>query len=389
MAIPLISNVGFTEVDSSGSLNTKAGDRTKLPIQFFRLSDNISGNLSLDNNSAHKKIILDTNGNNITNSSGSPLTTNSSTTLELKGSGNVQSTLKTFTSSGSGNTTISEADNSTVVVQTDTHTFDTALVSDTRGSGASSGSGGGVSFGDGNTTVTKPNTGSATGMLVNETYYTTGFTTLFGGVGLDNIDRSDFGMSFTHAFMEDGTRISGRISGPSTSGGTGGTSTFDGGTSKRPSTNTTHSHAGSTYRFMKWNDALVGVNNGNSGSFDIEMFIDSATGKAVVAIIGGRGAFNQIKNVSVTGPTAGRRFIFTNNLAISCVLSGSDPFSATVSAGATSTANRDSTDSSFSLTGTISGSDGSSRPFALKDINDGSGSVDETAYTGTKSVSAF
>ena len=48
MAIPLISNVGFTEVDSSGSLNTKAGDRTKLPIQFFRLSDNISGNLSTE-----------------------------------------------------------------------------------------------------------------------------------------------------------------------------------------------------------------------------------------------------------------------------------------------------------------------------------------------------
>ena len=395
MAIPLISNVGFTEVSSSGSLNTKAGDRTKLPIQFFRLSDNISGNLSLDNNSAHKKIILDTNGNNITNSSGSPLTTNSSTTLELKGSGNVQSTLKTFTSSqsstgNSGVTTISEADNSTVNVQTDTHTFDTALVSDVRTPpGGGSTSGGGVSFGDGNTTVTKPNTGSATGMLVNETYYTTGFTTLFGGVGLDNIDRSDFGMSFTHAFLEDGTPISGRISGPSTSGGTGGTSTFDGGTSKRPSTNTTHSHAGSTYRFMKWDNALVGVNSGNTGSFDIEMFIDSATGKAVVAIIGGRGAFNQIKNVSVTGPTAGRRFIFTNNLAISCVLSGSDPFSATVSAGATSTANRDSTDGSFSLTGTISGSDGSSRPFALKDINDGSGSVDETAYTGTKSVSAF
>jgi len=388
MAIPLISNVGFTEVSSSGSLNTKAGDKTKLPIQFFRLSDNISGNLSLDNNSAHKKIILDTNGNNITNSSGSPLTTNSSTTLELKGSGNVQSTLKTFTSSqsstsNSGTTTISEADNSTVNVQTDTHTFDTALVSDTRSAGS------GVTFGDGNTTIRRPQDSSNTSGLVNETYYTTGFTTLFGGVGLDNIDRSDFGMSFTHAFLEDGTPISGRISGPSTSGGTGGTSTFDGGTSKRPSTNTTHSHAGATYRFMKWNGALVGVNNGNSGSFDIEMFIDSNTGKAVVRIIGGRGAFNQIKNVSVTGPTAGRRFIFTNNLAISCVLSGSDPFSATVSAGATNTVNRDSTDGSFSLTGTISGSDGSSRPFALKDINDGSGSVNEDAYTGTKSVSAF
>ena len=390
MAIPLISNVGFTEVDSSGSLNTKAGDRTKLPIQFFRLSDNISGNLSLDNNSAHKKIILDTNGNNITNSSGSPLTSNSSTTLELKGSGNVQSTLKTFTSSGSGNTTISEADNSTVTVQTDTYEFDTLLVNDVRPDpGNSFGSGGGTPFGDGNTTVTKPNTGSATGMLVSEAYYTTSYATLFGGVGLDNINRSDFGMSFTHAFVEDGTRISGRISGPSTSGGTGGTSTFDGGTSKRPSTNTTHSHAGSTYRFMKWNGALVGVNNGNSGSFDIEIFIDSATGKAVVAIIGGRGAFNQIRNVSVTGPTAGRRFIFTNNLAISCVLSGSNPFNATVSAGATNQVDRDSTDSSFSLTGTISGNDGSSRPFALKDINDGSGSVNEDAYTGTKSVSAF
>lgn len=382
MAIPLISNVGFTEVSSSGSLNTKAGDKTKLPIQFFRLSDNISGNLSLDNNSAHKKIILDTNGNNITNSSGSPLTTNSSTTLELKGSGNVQSTLKTFTSSqsstsNSGTTTISEADNSTVVVQTDTHTFDTALVDDNRSAGS------GVTFGDGNTTIRRPQDSSNTTGLVNETYYTTGYATLFGGVGLTNINRSDFAMSFTHAFLEDGTPISGAIVGPS------GPSTFDGVSASQPDTNTTHSHAGDTYRFMRWNSALVGVNSGNSGTFAIEMFIDSNTGKAVVRIVGGRGAFNQIKNVDVVGPTAGRRFIFTNNLAISCVLSGSDPFSATVSAGATNTVNRDSTDGSFSLTGTISGSDGSSRPFALKDINDGSGSVNEDAYTGTKSVSAF
>ena len=382
MAIPLISNVGFTEVSSSGSLNTKAGDKTKLPIQFFRLSGNISGNLSLADDSAHKKIILDTDGNNITNSTGSPLTTNSTTTLELKGSGNVQSTLKTFTSSqsstgNSGTTTISEADDSTVVVQTDTHEFDTALVDDNRSAGS------GVSFGDGNTTVTKPNTGSTAGMLVNETYYTTGYATLFGGVGLDNINRSDFAMSFTHAFLEDGTPISGAIVGPS------GPSTFDGVSADQPDTNTTHSHAGGTYRFMRWNSALVGVNNGNTGTFAIEMFVDSATGKAVVAIIGGRGAFNQIKNVDVVGPTAGRRFIFTNNLAISCVLTGDDPFNATVSAGATNTVNRDSTDGSFSLTGTISGSDGSSRPYALKEINDGTGTVNEDAYTGTKSVSAF
>ena len=56
--------------------------------------------LTLDNNSAHKNNI-DTNGNNITNPSGSPLTNNSSVALESKGSGNVQSTLKTFTSSQS------------------------------------------------------------------------------------------------------------------------------------------------------------------------------------------------------------------------------------------------------------------------------------------------
>ena len=35
MAIPFITNVGFTDVSSSGSLNTKAGDKTKLPVQFL------------------------------------------------------------------------------------------------------------------------------------------------------------------------------------------------------------------------------------------------------------------------------------------------------------------------------------------------------------------
>ena len=377
MAIPLISNVGFTEVSSSGSLNTKAGDKTKLPVQFFKLSDNISGNLSLDNNSAHKKIILDTNGNNITNSSGSPLTTNSSTTLELKGSGNVQSTLKTFTSSGSGDTTISEADNSTVVVQTDTHEFDTALVDDNRSAGS------GTSFGDGLSTFRRPQESGNNSGMVNETYNTTSYATLFGGPSLANANRSDFAMSFSHAFLEDGTPISGALVGPS------GPSTFDGVSAVQPTTNTTHSVSGVTYRYMFFDNALVGVNNGNAGNFDIEIFVDVNTGKLVVNIVGGRGAFNQIKNVDVVGPTAGRRFIFTNNLAISCVLSGSNPFNATVSAGATNQVDRDSTDSSFSLTGTISGNDGSSRPFALKEINDGTGTVNEDAYTGTKSVSAF
>ena len=384
MSIPLVSNLGFTEVSSSGTLNDKAGvAKSKLPVQFFKLTDNVSGNLTMTNDSAHKKIIIDTNGNTILNSSGSPITNNSSTDVELIGSGNVQSTLKTFTSSESstsntGTTTISEADNSTVAVADDAHTFDAALIDDNRSAGS------GTSFGDGNTTVTKPNTGSTADMLVNETYYTTANTTNFGGVGLTNINRSDFAMSFTHAFLEDGTPISGAIVGPS------GPSTFDGVSADQPDTNTTHSHAGATYRFMRWNSALVGVNNGNSGTFAIEMFINSANGNAVVAIVGGRGAFNQIKNVDVLGVTAGRRFTFTNNLAISCVLSGADPYDGvTVGAGATAVANRDSTDGSFSLTGTVSGSDGSSQPYSVKPVNDGTGSLVTTNHTGTRSASAF
>ena len=126
--IPFISNAAVTEVNSSGNLNDKAGSsKSKLPIQIFRLTDNVSGNLTMTNNSAHKKIFLDTNGNNITNSTGSPITNNSSTALEIIGSGNVQSTLKTFSASESsdshtGTTTISNSDSSTLVVD-DGHTF--------------------------------------------------------------------------------------------------------------------------------------------------------------------------------------------------------------------------------------------------------------------------
>jgi len=390
MSIPFISNVALTEVDSSGTLNDKAGTtKSKLPIQIFKLTGNISGNLTLNNNSAHKKIILDTNGNTIINSAGSPLTTNSSINLELKGSGNVQSTLKTFNSTetntdNSGVTTISEADNSTVNVQTDTYEFDAVLVNDNRSAG------GGVAFTDFNTTVRRPQDSGSTSRRANPTYYTTDYGTKAGGPALTNINRSDFGMSFTHAFLEDGTPISGRISGPSSPGGTGGTSTFDGGTSKRPSINTTYSVSGVTYRYMYYSGALVGVNNGNSGTFDIAIYIDVNTQKLVVEIIGGRGAFNQIKNVSVTGPTPGRRFIFTNNLAQPCVLSGSNPYdSVTVNAGATAQSDRNSENGSFNITGTISGSDGSGQPFALKPVNDGSGAINTSAYSGTLSASAL
>jgi hypothetical protein len=386
MSIPFIGNVGFTEISSAGSLTTAASTKIGLPIQLFKLTSSISGQLTLTENSNHKKVIIDTNGNNIINDAGSPLNVDcpSGVPVELKGSGNVQSTIKTFTSavtdtSNTGTTTIAEAGNSTLAVTTD-HTFTEQTVDINKNAGN------GNTFGDGFTTVTSPKDGSVSRM-VNESYYLSSMATNFGGNDLDNIDRSDFGMSFTHAFLEDGTPISGRISGPSTPGGTGGTSSFDGGTSKRPSENAVYSG----YRYMKWNNALVGVNNGNSGNFDIEIFINSANGLAVVAIIGGRGAFNQIKNVDVFTTSTGRKFTFTNNTSHTITLSGSDPYSSTsVSASGTGVVNRDSEDGSFSITGTFPDTNDSGAPLSSLGLNETSSTtVNVDNHTGTNSVKAF
>ena len=357
MAIPYITNVGFTDVSSSGSLNTKAGDKTNLPVQFFRLSGAITGALTLDNNSAHKKIILDTNGNNITNSSGSPLTTNSSTTLELKGSGNVQSTLKTFTSSESstsntGTTTISEADNSTVVVTSVARDADISL---TDGVSVSTGFSGVFTTSD---TVLLPNTekitlppnpGTNTGSL-QASARTAGeqMLALAGGdANMTNLKDSNFSITFGNGVTKTGSDAT------------------------TPSSN--------TVRFSASGGGQVSFTI--IGTIGVDAFMRPILDSGSVSSI-------RIPNNTVAG--GGRTIAFTNNLAISCVLTGADPFdSVTVTAGATNTQTRSTTDGSFSLTGTISGSDGSSRPYALKDMNDGSGSVNEDAYTGTKSVSAF
>ena len=369
MAIPLISNVGFTEVSSSGSLNTKAGDKTKLPIQFFRLSGAVTGALTLDNNSAHKKIILDTNGNNITNSSGSPLTTNSSTTLELKGSGNVQSTLKTFTSSESstshtGTTTLSAADNSTVVV---TSVARTADISESGGVSVASGFGGSYSTSSriylpNSELITHPaNPGSNTGSQSSAA--TAAANTMFTIVGGANMPNIQSGAGFSVAVTHSGSTTT-HTAPTSTSGSQGSVGyvvNFDNGGNK-----------GIRFRLLSGNHVRC------------ESISDPSTSGISAPSVSAM----KIPNNTVAG--GGRTIAFTNNLAISVVLTGADPFdSVTVTAGATNTQTRSTTDGSFSLTGTISGNDGSSRPFALKDINDGTGSVNEDAYTGTKSVSAF
>ena len=387
MSIPLISNVGFTEINSAGSLTTAAGAKIALPVQLFKLTDNITGQLTLTENANHKKVIIDTNGNNISNDTGSPLNVDcpSGVPVELKGSGNVQSTLKTFTSAvtdttNTATTTIATAGNSTLAVST-SHTFTEQVRDDNRNVG------GGTAFGDGFDTVYSPKASGNVSRMVSGAYYSTSMTDDFGGIDLDNIDRSDFGMSFSHAFMEDGTPISGRISGPATPGGTGGTSTFDGGTSKRPSENQVYG----SYRYMKWLNALVGVNRGNSGSFDIEIFINQTNGAAVVAIIGGRGAFNQIKNVDIFTTSTGRQFTFTNNTSHTITLSGGNPYTNTVvTASGTGVVTRDSQDGSFDITGTFPDTNDSGAPLSSLGLNETSSTtVNVDNHTGTNSVRAF
>ena len=352
MSIPLISGLGFTEVDSAGNLNDKAGTaKSKLPIQFFRLSDNISGNLTLSNDSAHKKIILDTNGKTITNSSGSPLTTNSSTTLELKGSGNIQSTLKTFTASESstsntGTTTISNSDSSTVVVALVDRTAD---ISASGGVSVASGFGGSMSgvgpfyFPITELLTLPSNPGGNTGSLSGGASTAVAqLFTLVGGAGMPNL-QSGAGFS---------VNVDGTVhTAPSSTSGSAGSSGF----------------------------------NVKFGALTFENF-----GSNRIRIFGGSLSVSAMKIPNNTVSNGGRTIAFTNNLAISVVLTGSDPYdSVTVAAGATNTVTTTTTDGSFSLTGTISGSDGSSQPFALVPPNNGTGSINADAYTGTLSASAL
>ena len=344
-------NVGFTEVSSAGSLNDKAGTKTKLPIQFFRLTDNISGNLSLSDDSAHKKIILDTNGNNITNSSGSPLTTNSSTTLELKGSGNVQCTLKTFTASESstghtGTTTFSNSDSSTLVVSTSTTDTTTTASLDRNFTD------GGSSFGFGVPIAT---------VTWNDSDVPAAF---------QNADSSlNGGGNFTSGTLFLGSTSTSTSSAPS--GSTLSIPRSCGSSTSLVNAGVPHVHStpvfyqncasGNPHQWIYWRQGETGV----SGSVRLWIRLPSTQNNRVLT--------------------------FTNNLAISCVLSGADPYDGvTVSAGATAVVTRsDSTDGSFNVTGTISGTNGSSQPFALAEVNSGTGSINTSAYTGTLSASAF
>jgi hypothetical protein len=354
MSIPLISGLGFTEVDSAGTLNDKAGEaKSKLPIQFFKLTDNISGNLTLNNDSAHKKIILDTNGKTITNENGSPLTTNSSTTLELKGSGNVQSTLLTSTATQSstshlGTTVFDTSDSSQVVVSNE----------------------------DTDTTVEK--------------YIDTSGTFAYNGSTIDSQGTTTVGGSTPNASTIFG-------SGSSTAYGI---NTTDGTTAARFIGDTAQGASSPIGNGYQLYIATIGPNTVSQLRMDeyANIGIGGYSGS-----VSGHNRYSGTTNHQLNGASNrrlwwryvrsgnNRIFVFTNNLAISCVLSGADPFDGvTVSAGATATATlTNSTDGSFNITATITGNDGSSQPYALAVVNSGTGSVNTDAYTGKLSASAL
>lgn len=384
--IPFISNVGFTTVSSSGTLNDKAGtSKSKLPVQIFRLTDNISGNLTMSNDSAHKKIILDTNGNNILNSSGSPITNNSSTSLEIIGSGNVQSTLKTFTAtqasdSYTGTTTPSNSDSSTVIVDDD-HTYSATGQSVTFASLSSN----------------RPVVPSGTTIVVSSSNVTAGTTlstsqtqTVLGTPGSPNITSATFTINGT----------SSTVSNPSTTISASGTTLLSIGARQ---TNA----SGDDRVFNGWGFSGTGFslynyyNRSEDGgaSFDGPFFQGHSDNYGIGSGSGGlsfssgyvSGSVTNVTASGVTVITTGRRIRFTNNLAIAVAITGDDnPFgSVSVSAGATQSVDRDSTDGSFDIIGTISGSDGSSQPYALVPVNNGTGSIVTSALTGTLSASAL
>ena len=346
--IPLLPNIGYAEITSAGTINDVMGSgKSQLPIQFFRLTENISGNLTLANDSAHKKIILDTNGKTITNSSGAPITNNSSTTLEIKGSGNIQSTLKTFTlavtsNSNTGTSTFSNSDSSTVVVSAEDKTSD---ISASGGVGVASGfqgsmSGGAPFFFPITELLTLPsNPGSNNGNLSGGAATAVAqLFTIVGGAGMPNI--------------QSGAGFSVNVNG------------------------TVHTAPSSTTSTTAVFGAMTFQSGFGSPSNRVRIF----GGSSISAM--------QIPNNVVDNGS--RLFTYTNNLATSVILSGDNPFDdVTVSAGATATFTRTDTDGSFNITGTVSGNNSDSQPFVLTPVNNGSGDISTTAYTGTLSASAL
>ena len=307
------------------------------------------------------------------------------TTVELKGNGAIRATGKTTTitqsdASHTGTTTAGSGDTTQVLVDTN-HTYTETQINDIRPDpGNSYGSGGGVSWSDNvSTTVAYPPNGGSnrSGVRQNPTYHNTSTATKFGGPGLDNVIRSDFSMTFTHAFMEDGNRTDGPITGV--------------GGSFPPTTNTTHTYSGATYRFCRWFSAFQRVNNGNAGSTGVAIYINANNGNAIVELENGRPSFCQIRDVKCFSTETGRKFTFTNNTDHTVTMGGTNnPVSgSSVAAGGSLTGTRNSEDGSYNITATLPDTDGGGNPLAIHDLNKGTALLDSSQHTGITSVKGF
>ena len=356
--IPFAAPLNFTEVNSSGNLNQKAAEKASsadnLAIQYFKLTENVSGNLSLDNNTTHKKIILDTNGFNLTNPNGSPLTTNSSIDLELRGSGNVQSTLLTSTAtqestSHTGTTIFDTSDSSQIVVS-----------------------------------------GVGTDLTV-EKYIDRSGTFAYDGNDIDGQGTITVGGSTPNA-----STIFGTSSASSTAYGI---NTTDGSQAARFIGDTAQGASSPIGNGYELYIATIGPNT--VSQLRMDEYANIGIG-GYSGAVGGHNRYSGTSNHQLNFSGArrlwwryvrsgnNRIFVFTNNLSISCVLSGDVLNGDTVTAGGTGTANKsNTTDGSFNVTMTISGTNGSSQPFALAVVNSGTGGINTDAYTGTLSASAL
>ena len=386
MSIPLCSNVAITKitqslVDSNSSiLNDMAGTaKSLLPVQYFQLDENITGNLTLNNNTAHKKIILDTNGKTILNPNGSPLTQNSSTALEVKGSGNVQSTLKTSTlaqtdATHTGTTNFANSDSSTIAVSnvgtdlTVEKYKDFTRTSNSQGSATIAYTGSDIDSGVTTIGGSTPNAStifSDTSVSSGNTFNTNGGTPVFiGDTSTSSSSPASYNYQLYIATVANTTIALNMYEYANIGSGTAYSQMGFGGLGGAH-----NSAGGNSHRIGFYGMYTVGPSQDEAG-------------------IGGL-TFTRRLWFRFIRSGNDRSFVFTNNLNIACVLSGSDPFDGvTVNSGATATSTAsNSTDGTYNITMTISGNDGNSHPYALAKLNNGTGTVDLTTqgYTGVRS----
>ena len=110
MGIPFVAQLGFAEVDSSGPIVALSGT-ADAAVQYYRLTQNVNGVITVPDNTKHKKIILDINGKTISGGGLSPIIhNNDSTELSLRGDGFITSSGSLpISGSGTGSATVDSA----------------------------------------------------------------------------------------------------------------------------------------------------------------------------------------------------------------------------------------------------------------------------------------